>query len=711
MSQTLLSVDNLHCVNCVGRVEKLLRQQPGVTEARVNLSKKQARLSISESQFQLSQVLERLEDEGFPCRLLSEQQNERDDQSRSEERQLLIRMGLAGSVAANLMMMSASTYIGQFQGMDSSLQRLFEIFGFVLATPVVFLCGRHFLEPAQKALKSRTITMDVPISVGMLATYAFSTVSFFTGGEHQYFDSVSAFVFVLLVGRYLQGVGMARVRTSLDLLLGLRPSKVTIKEGLETREIPVSGLKVGDLVVLETGKAIPADGHLLQGEVEVDESAMTGEALPVLKAGGDPLLSGTSIFSGQGLMRADAVGGETALERLGALVAQSYESRNPEGRLSSLIAARFSAAILGLSFLVFLLWLPQGLAKAVTTSVSLLVITCPCALGLALPLAFWMAVREGAQRGVLFKEQAALEMSAKMTDLIFDKTGTLTMGRPGLVHEWFSPGESEASIGPLVEYLERTSPHPYARCLVDRFSTYRGPEDGAENVQTVAGRGREAHFDGHIYFLGRPESEHAHDIELLRDGERLASWRFDDALRPEAAAMVSALKARGLRLHLASGDKRSRVEEIAKSLGIESAQGQMLPQDKERWVAALQAEGAVVGLVGDGINDAPALARADAGAAMGHATQVATASAPVLLLRPGLRPVIDWLELSQAHQATVRSSLRLSLLYNCLAIPTAAAGWISPLLAAIVMPLSSLAVVTSSLQLHRRLPAWKSYLS
>lgn len=402
-------------------------------------------------------------------------------------------------------------------------------------------------------------------------------------------------------------------------------------------------------------------------------------------------------------MRADAVGGETVLDRLAALVEGSYESRNTEGRLSSLIAARFSAAILGLATLVFLLWLPKGWVAATTTAVSVLVITCPCALGLALPLAYWMAVKEGAGRGVLFKEQGALEMSARLTDLVFDKTGTLTMGRPGLVEEWLKPGVSEATVGPLVEYLERTSPHPYARCLVERYRDFRGPEKGADEVETLAGRGRQAQLDGDSYFLGRPTGESAHDIELVKNGERLASWRFDDPLRPEAAELIQALRSRGIRLHLASGDKSSRVLDLAGRLGIESARGEMLPQDKEEWVGRLQADGGVVGLVGDGVNDAPALARADAGAAMGHAAQVATASAPVLLLRPGLAPVVEWLNLARAHRQTVRSSLKLSLIYNCLAVPTAALGWISPLLAAIVMPLSSLVVVSNSLRLHRRL--------
>lgn len=703
MSQLLLSVDNLHCINCVGRVEKIISAQPGVTEVRVNLSKKQARVELEESSFSLDSCLDSLDGQGYPCRVLSHDQNQRDQKSQGEERQLLIRMGLAGCVAMNLMMMSASIYIGKFQGIDQSLQRLFEIFGFVLATPVVFLCGRQFLEPAWRALRSGSITMDVPISVGMLATYTLSTISFLFHGPHQYFDSVTAFVFVLLVGRYLQGTGMARVRSSLDLLLGLRPSKVVIRRGANELEIPVGSLEVGDLIVLQTGDAIPADGSVLEGQLEVDESSMTGEALPVSRGPGGALLSGTSVFSGQALMRADAVGGETVLDRLAALVEGSYESRDKEGRLSSLIAARFSAAILGLAALVFLLWLPQGWVAATTTAVSVLVITCPCALGLALPLAYWMAVKEGAQRGVLFKEQGALEMSARLTDLVFDKTGTLTMGRPGLVEEWLSPEESETSVGPLVEFLERTSPHPYARCLVERYSDFRGPEQGAEEVLTLAGRGRQATLGADTYFLGRPPGDSPHDIELLKNGERLASWRFDDPLRPEAAKLVQALRSRGIRLHLASGDKNSRVRDIAQRLGIDSAQGEMLPQDKEEWIARLQAEGGVVGLVGDGVNDAPALARADAGAAMGHAAQVATASAPVLLLRPGLAPVVEWLNLASAHQRTVRSSLHLSLLYNCLAVPTAALGWISPLLAAIVMPLSSLVVVTNSLKLHRRI--------
>lgn len=702
MNDVLLMVDNLHCINCVGRVESLLKSRPEVKDARVNLTKKQARLVVKDG-FDLDSVMGFLDSHGYPCRTLNPQQDHRDRSSQSQERQLLLRMGLAGCVAANLMLMSASSYLGQFQGIDPALSRLFEVFSFVLATPVVFLCGRHFLEPAWKALRQGVISMDVPISLGMLATYAFSTFNFFTHGSHQYFDSVASFVFVLLVGRYLQNVGMSRVRSSLDLLLGLRPTRVLVKRGSVESEIPTAELQVGDLIVLSPGGAIPADGHLIEGRLEVDESAMTGEALPAPKDKGGALLAGTAVFSGEGLMRADAVGGATVLDRLSVLVEKSYEARDPEGRLSNVIATRFSAAILILSSLVFLWWLPHGLPTAVTVAVSVLVITCPCALGLALPLAYWMAVRQGVEKGVLIKEQGALEMSSRLTDLIFDKTGTLTLGRPTLVEEKFEDGQSMETVGPIVEFLERTSPHPYARCLVERFSEFRGPEQGAEEVVTLAGRGRRVVMPQGEFYLGRPDNDSAQDIELTLDGHRLASWRFDDALRPEAQELISSLKAQGLRLHLASGDKEERVRWVAEQLGLTSAQGEMLPQDKEAMVAQLQSQGAVVGLVGDGVNDAPALARADAGAAMGHAAQVATASAPVLLLRPGLRPVVEWLHLAQAHRRTVSASLKLSLLYNSMAIPAAAAGWVSPLLAAIVMPLSSLAVVISSLRLERRM--------
>jgi Cu2+-exporting ATPase len=706
MRDVLLAVDNVHCINCVGRVEGLLRACPGVLDARVNLSKKQARLEV-DTRFDLEAAQRELEAAGFPTRALSLEQGQRDRASLNEERTLLMRMGVAGCVAANLMMLSVSGYLGQFQGIDPGLRRLFEVFSFVLATPVVFLCGRHFLEPAWQAVRARTVTMDVPISVGMLATYGLSTVSFFRRGDNQYFDSVTAFVFVLLVGRYLQSLGMNRVRSTLDLLLGLRPARVVVRQGQGEREIPLAQLSVGDLVVLKQGDALPADGYLLEGALEADESSMTGEALPVPKEPGALLLAGTGVFSGQGVMRADAVAGETALERLAALVERSYQSRDVEGKLSSLVAARFSAAILLLASLVFLLWLPHGATKAVTTAVSVLVITCPCALGLALPLAYWMAVRQGAREGVLIKEQGALEKTARLTDLVFDKTGTLTVGRPTMVEETYFRGHDAASVGPVVEYLERCSPHPFARCLVERFADHRGPESGAEEVESVPGQGRRATLWVGQAYLGRPQrissKEEGLDIELVVNGERWAAWSFDDALRPEAAELVRQLQDRGLRLHLASGDREGRVQRVARQLGISSARGEMLPEDKERMVSELQAQGAVVGLVGDGVNDAPALARADAGAAMGHAARVATASAPVLLLRPGLGPVLQWLRLGQAHKATVAQSLRLSILYNCLAVPAAALGWISPLVAAIAMPLSSLAVVSSSLLLGRRL--------
>jgi Cu2+-exporting ATPase len=703
----LLSLEGLHCINCVHKVEGLLGRASGVREARVNLTKKQARLQVLESRFDLSATLDRLHEAGFSGRKLSDNQTLHHNLENAEQRSLLLKLGVAGCVAANVMLLSVALYAGQFQGIESGMKRFLEVVSFLLATPVVFYCGRHFAEPAGKALASGRVTIDVPITIGLTATYLLSAVSFFRGTDHQYFDTVTAFLFFLLVGRYLQGLGMSRVRTSLDLLLGLRPERtLVLKDGLR-EEVPVEQLQVGHIVVLVQGAGIPADGTLVDGRLEVDESTMTGESLPVTKQKGEALLAGTQVFSGSATMRVDAVGSKTALSRLGALIEQSQESRMGEGQLAGRVSAMFSSAILVMAALVFLFWLPQGIERAVLVSVSVLVITCPCALGLALPLAFWMAVRTGAEHGVLVKDEAALELTPNLTDLILDKTGTLTLGRPELIQERFSDGHSPETVGRFVELLERDASHPFARFLVNRFSEFVEDDWADVAVETLPGRGRRAVVNGQEVFLGNSprtdEQKHGLDIELTVDGQSLAGWCFDDALRPEAPELVCDLKRRGLNLHIISGDALNRTAKVAGLLGIEQFAGRQLPEDKVRKVVELQRSGAVVGLLGDGVNDAPALAAADVGAAMGGATVVATASAPVLLLRPGLRPVVAWLNLGRAYKRTVASSLAVSALYNVIAVPLAAAGWVSPLIAAVAMPLASLVVVINSLRLGKRL--------
>jgi Cu2+-exporting ATPase len=670
------------------------------------LTKKQARLQVRGSQFDLSAALDRLNEAGFSGRKLSENQTLHQNLENAEQRSLLLKMGVAGCVAANVMLLSVALYAGQFQGIELGLKRFFQVVSFMLATPVVFYCGRHFAEPAWKALSHRRITIDVPITIGLTATYLLSVVSFFRGTEHQYFDTVTAFLFFMLMGRYLQSLGMSRVRTSLDLLLGLRPERTLVLRGGVQEEIPVEDLQIGHIVVLVQGAGIPADGTLVDGRLEVDESTMTGESLPVVKQKSDVLLAGTKVFSGSASMRVDAVGSKTALSRLGALIEQSQESRMGEGQLDGKVSAMFSLAILVLAALVFLWWLPQGIEKAVLVSVSVLVITCPCALGLALPLAFWMAVRTGAEHGVLVKDEAALELTPNLTDLIMDKTGTLTFGRPELIQERFSEGHNAETVGRFVELLERDASHPFARVLVNRFAEFAREDWGDVCVETIPGRGRRAIVDGREMFLGnssQTDEGQGLDIELTIDGQRLAGWCFDDALRPEAPELVRQLKERGLKLHMLSGDTLNRTTKVGNLLGIEQFAGRQLPEDKVRRVGELQKSGAVVGLLGDGVNDAPALAAADVGAAMGGATVVATASAPVLLLRPGLGPVIAWLNLGQAYKRTVASSLTVSALYNVIAVPLAAAGWVSPLLAAIAMPIASLVVVVNSLRLGKRL--------
>jgi P-type Cu2+ transporter len=701
LEEVLLTLEGLHCIACVNKVEKVLGAQEGVVEARVNLTKKQGRLSVRK-EFVLTEALDALAQAGFNGRRLSFKQIEQQDRDSTEQRALLLKLGVAGGVAANVMLMSVALYIGQYQGIEPGFKRLFQVFSFLLTTPVVLFCGQHFAVPAWKALKNKQVTIDVPITVGLGATYLLSVVSFYRHTEHQYFDTVTAFLFALLVGRYLQSLGMSRVRSSLDLLLGLRPERATILKGGEKVEVGVDTLQVGDLVYLSQGEGIPADGTLLDDRLEVDESSMTGESLPVKKGKRDPLLAGTQVFSGQATMRVDAVGSKTTLSRLASLIEETQESRVGEGRLSGKIAALFSGLILLMAGLVFLWWLPVGLERATLVSVSVLVITCPCALGLALPLAYWMAVRTGVERGVLIKDEAALELTPKLTDLVFDKTGTVTVGRPQLVTEELCD-HSEAEVARMVQLLEKGSSHPFARALMNRYADIDEVGEVVE-VETVPGRGRSAVIDGRNVFLGNSGSrlDIDTDIELLVDGDRWAAWSFDDAVRPEAPTLIEELKKRGLRLHLLSGDRQDRTEKVSQQIGIENYAGGQLPQDKSHRVAALQQEGAVVGLLGDGVNDGPALASADVGAAMGHATAVATASAPVLLLRPGLQPVLAWLNLGQAYRKTVASSLALSVIYNVIAVPTAAAGLVSPLVAAIAMPLASLAVVINSLRLGRR---------
>lgn len=704
-TELLLGIDGLHCINCVSKVEKLLNHQPGVLSAAVNLTKKQARLKVIDSEMSLNTVCSELSQAGFKARRITSGQAAQHQQQQAEQRALLLKMGVSGAVAANVMILSIALYVGQYQGIEETLKRFFQVLSFALATPVVFYCGRHFFEPAWKALSHGRITIDVPITMGLGATYILSVVSFLRGTEHQYFDTVTAFVFALLVGRYLQSIGMSKVRSSLDLLLGLRPQRTTVLENEVSVEIDVEKLKIDHLVLLSQGLGIPADGTLICGRIEVDESAMTGESLPVVKSPGDKLLAGTTVFSGSGKLRVDAVGSKTTLSRLGALIEQTQENRMGEARLSGRVASIFSIAILLLAGAVFLWWLPAGLEQATLIAVSVLVITCPCALGLALPLAFWMAVRKGVEHGVLVKDEAALEVTSSLTDLVLDKTGTVTQGRPELVAEEFFNGHTPETVGPLVHLLERDCPHPFARALVSRFADY--PEPTSEMaVETVPGRGRRTDYQGQTLFVGNPGStlrQSGLDIELSVDGKRAAGWRFDDAIRPEAQNLVQALKARKLQLHLLSGDRADRTEVVANHLGISHYKGEQLPSDKAASVRKMQEDGHLVGLLGDGVNDGPALAAADVGAAMGHASAVATSSAPVLLLRPGLQPVLSWLDLGAAYRKTVKGSLLLSVLYNAVAVPLAAAGFVSPLVAAIAMPVASLAVVVNSLRLGARL--------
>lgn len=698
----IILLDKLHCINCVQAVEQYLKTLPGVLRAHVNLTQKRAQLDIRPEDFQAEEVLAGLAQRGYPGRFLEEHQERKTQSSDSEQKQILRKMAFAGCVAGNLMLMSASLYIGQFQGIDNPLQRLFEVLSFCLATPVVIYSASHFYGPALSALRHGRVTMDFPITLGLFATYTLSTVAFFRGLPQQYFDTVTAFVFVLLVGRYFQSLGMSKVQTSLNFLAGLRPEKVRIKSCCGSREIPLAQLAVGDIVLLQENDQVPADGRLIEGFLEVEEAALTGESLPQERGKEARIYAGTRVFSGRGEYLVEAVGGSTVVSRLAQLVEESQLQRSTEGRLSSVLASRFSLLIVVMALATWCFWLPAGVDKATLVATSLLVITCPCALGLALPLAFWTAVRRGVEQGVLVRDESALEESAQITDLVLDKTGTLTSGNPTLLQETLTRKRSEQEVASLVLALEKTSTHPFALKLKSRFATFEAVQ-GLE-VEEQIGLGRAARAPGKEYFIGRLPAlkEGQFDIGLTENGELLATWQFADPIRPEAYNLVTHLQERALNLHIASGDKRETTEKVAAVLGIENFHGEMLPEDKVRLVESLQARGRKVALLGDGINDSPAMSCADVGVAMGHASVVTTLSAPVLLLRPGLAPVLSWLELARSYRQVVRRNIAISITYNLLAIPTAALGYVSPLMAAIAMPLASLAVVASSLRSESR---------
>ncbi|MBI2529083.1 MAG: heavy metal translocating P-type ATPase metal-binding domain-containing protein [Candidatus Rokubacteria bacterium] len=709
LEATELYLEGVHCSACVWLLERLPRLCPGLVEARLDLPRSRARLLWDPRSVSLSAIARRLHSIGYPphpCR----GRRAREAQQR-EDRMMLARIGLAGAAAGNVMAIAFALYGGMFHEMEPELAALFRWASLVVALPSVIWGGGVFFRGAWAALRLRILHMDVPISIGLLAGFLHGAWNTARGGGEVYFDSVTTLVFLLLVGRYLQQRQQRLAAESAELLASLAPSSARVIEGAATREVPLEALGAGALVEVRAGETVPADGVVERGRSRLDTSLLTGESRPSTVAPGDRVHAGTVNVSSRLEVRVECAGEETRVGRLMALVEEHARRRAPIVQLADRLSGRFVLAVLVLAAATFALWMRLDPARAVDHAVALLIVTCPCALGLATPLAVSAAIGQAARAGILVRGADVLEKLTRPGLLWLDKTGTLTAGRTALVEWW-----GEEAARPLVAAVEAHSSHPVARALSEALGDGK-PGPGID-VKEMQGAGIEGWVGGRHVMVGAPEwvATRARDVPgemrerlgaargaglspvlVAVDSRVVAVAALGDPLRPDARLAVERVKARGWRVGVLSGDDAAVVAATAGQLGIGpgASRGRVSPEGKLGVVTEGLAEGTVV-MVGDGVNDAAALAAATVGVGVHGGAEAALAAADVYITRLGVGRVADLIDGAHRAMAVVRRNLLFSLLYNTVGVSLAMGGLLDPLVAAVLMPASSLTVILSS---------------
>jgi Cu+-exporting ATPase len=714
--QTLdLAIGGMTCAACSTRLEKVLNQQPGV-EARVNLATEKARLRYQPGLIDEAGLIAAVARAGFNASPITETSRAEEKARKAAEYQSELRVFIVSALfTLPLLALMIPMLAGQHHvaWMPPWLQWLF-------ATPVQFWSGRRFYSGAYNALRGGGANMDVLVALGTSAAYFFSVFMVFTGGP-LYFEASAAVVTLVRLGKLLEARAKSRTSGAIEQLIGLQPRTAQVERNGEAVEIEAALVKAGDIVLARAGERIAVDGVVLDGASSVDESLLTGESLPLVKRAGDRVHAGTQNLDGLLRLRAEGVGAHTQLMEIVRLTEAAQGSKAPIQKLADRISGVFVPVVIGFALLTLAgWWLATGdFTQSLIPAVAVLVIACPCALGLATPTAVMVGLGRGAQLGILVRSAEALERAEKLSVLALDKTGTLTEGKLALVgSEVFLPSptmaEGRDDALRLAASLEQGSTHPLALALLAAAKERSLSPAPVTEFANEAGAGVSGVVEGRGLRLGtqewvRPDSRLASQsmtntsVWLADETTLLARFDLADRLRPSSVAAVARLKALGIRSIMLSGDQEAAAAAIASEAGIAEWRSRVKPQDKAAAVANLKAEGQVVGMAGDGVNDAPALASADVSFGMASGSDIALEAADITLMRSDLGGVADAVALSQAVMRKIRQNLFFAFFYNVLALPLAAAGMLNPVIAGAAMALSSVSVVSNSLLLKR----WK----
>lgn len=707
-----LALTGMHCAACAQRIEKVLSRQPGVT-AQVSFASEQALLRFPVGTYTADTLIGQVVQAGFGARV----QTQEDSATRRARQQAALRTERVWLAGAGLL---ALPFVWQMLAMPLDLHggMLPVVWQWGLASLLQFVFGWRFYRGAWLALRGGTANMDVLVALGTSAAYGYSTWLAARGaaGHEVYFEAGALVIALVMLGKYLESRAKGKAGSAIEALIDLAPRQARVERDGRIEEVPADTLVLGDVVWVREDERVPVDGEVLEGRAALDESMLTGESLPVDKAPGDRVYAATRNQSGVLKVRATGVGASTQLARIVRLVSEAQGSKAPIQRLADRVSAVFVPAVLSLGTLTFVAtgFVGGDWGRALMHAVAVLVIACPCALGLATPTAVMVGIGNGARRGLLFARAEALELAGRVTVLAVDKTGTVTEGRPAVTDVHVLSGEG-AGLLQLAASAETGSTHPLARAVVERAQSDGLSLLAVNRFSAQAGLGVEADTAAGCIRVGTPAWVGVEEVPRVAewraagktvvavslDGRPIGLLALADRMRAGAAEAIAGLHAMGVRVWMLSGDHPQAVARIAAEAGVDAHRAQLMPEDKAGILADLRAQGECVAMIGDGINDAPALAAADVGMAMGGGTEAAIEAADITLMHDDLAHAVDAIRLSRKTVSKIRQNLFFAFAYNVLGIPLAALGYLSPALAGAAMAASSLSVVGNALLLRR----------